>query len=100
MHLLGRDNPRNGSALQLIEFINSSKNGVGVYASLSDGALNAKDLVQKDEKYHLIIGPEGDFTEDEEMVFKEQNFKKLSLGSLRLRSETAAIAGIVALNSI
>lgn len=100
IHLFGRETSQKNPTMQLIEFINSYKDGVGVYASLGKDALSAKDLVQKGERYHLIIGPEGDFTMDEELVFKENNFKKLSLGSLRLRSETAAIAGIVALNSI
>ena len=40
----------------------------------------------------ILIGPEGDFSEDEVNKAIGQNFLPVSLGSSRLRTETAAIA--------
>jgi len=43
----------------------------------------------------LLVGPEGDFTEQEVSEAITSGFNPLGLGSMRLRSETAAIAGII-----
>lgn len=43
----------------------------------------------------FIVGPEGGFDEAEVALFKEKGAHLLSLGSQRLRSETAAITGVV-----
>lgn len=42
----------------------------------------------------LLVGPEGGYTESEIDYFTERGVESLSLGPTRLRSETAAIAGI------
>ena len=39
----------------------------------------------------LLIGPEGGFSEDEVLNFKEWGFHQVQLGNRRLRSETAAL---------
>lgn len=45
----------------------------------------------KNSSYLIIIGPEGDFSEEEINIAKENNFIPVSLGNARLRTETAAI---------
>ncbi len=40
----------------------------------------------------ILIGPEGDFTEDEIMLAKNSGFIPITLGNSRLRTETAGIA--------
>ena len=45
----------------------------------------------------IVIGPEGDFTDKEVTMALENNFKPVSLGKSRLRTETA---GIVATHSV
>ena len=45
----------------------------------------------KNEDVNIIIGPEGDFTSSEIDFAKEQGFIPVSLGSKRLRTETAAL---------
>ena len=40
----------------------------------------------------LLIGPEGDFTDEEYTYARESNFSSASLGNNILRVETAAIA--------
>ncbi|NOZ75798.1 MAG: 16S rRNA (uracil(1498)-N(3))-methyltransferase [FCB group bacterium] len=42
----------------------------------------------------ILVGPEGDFTEEELETIKSNGFQSVSLGSRRLRSETAAIAAL------
>lgn len=39
----------------------------------------------------VLIGPEGDFTQEEVALATEQGFKPISLGDTRLRSETAGL---------
>ena len=48
----------------------------------------------------ILIGPEGDFTPDEIQLALTADFKPVSLGSRRLRTETAALAGCFAFNLI
>jgi 16S rRNA (uracil1498-N3)-methyltransferase len=54
-------------------------------------------LTQPFSKAILLIGPEGDFSEKEIIMAKENGFKAVSLGHTRLRTETAALAGAVVL---
>ena len=42
----------------------------------------------------ILVGPEGDFTEEEITYILESGFKPVSLGKRRLRSETAASAAV------
>ena len=48
----------------------------------------------------ILIGPEGDFTPNEIKVATDNNFKPVSLGEKRLRTETAAIMVIGAFNYV
>ncbi len=45
----------------------------------------------------ILIGPEGDFTEDEIQAATRQNYIPVSLGETRLRTETAGIVAAVLL---
>ena len=49
------------------------------------------------KKTVLLIGPEGDFSEHEILLAKENGFTSVSLGNTRLRTETAALTGAVIL---
>lgn len=46
----------------------------------------------------ILIGPEGDFTDDEIRLALSAGCKPVSLGSRRLRTETAALAACLAFN--
>jgi len=39
----------------------------------------------------ILIGPEGDFSEDEIEIALENDYKTITLGENRLRTETAAL---------
>ena len=50
-----------------------------------------KDEVKPNQKYTLLIGPEGDFSTQEINLALSNKFIPVSLGNTRLRTETAAI---------
>lgn len=50
-----------------------------------------KPVPLDEEKYLLVVGPEGGFSEKERAVFDKMNVNRYSLGDKRLRTETAAI---------
>jgi 16S rRNA (uracil1498-N3)-methyltransferase len=52
-----------------------------------------KNAFEINEKYTLLIGPEGDFSSKEIDLAISKGFKPVSLGHTRLRTETAAIVG-------
>jgi 16S rRNA (uracil1498-N3)-methyltransferase len=61
-----------------------------------------KNLAKAGKSYGALIGPEGDFTNEEVDLAIANNWQKVSLGPTRLRTETAALAAgltLVLLNS-
>jgi 16S rRNA (uracil1498-N3)-methyltransferase len=50
--------------------------------------------------YIVLIGPEGDFTQDELEMAEEHGFEAVSLGKTRLRTETAGFVACTLLNVI
>jgi len=66
----------------------------GVRESISSNGSDSSSSENKEEQYGLIIiGPEGDF-DDDEMKALMDTCETISLGDLRLRTETAAIASL------
>lgn len=59
-----------------------------------------KDLVTRQNRYLILIGPEGDFSKEELALAQQQQFSKVSLGPNRLRTETAGLAACHILNLI
>ena len=53
-----------------------------------------KELSNPMKSQLIVVGPEGDFTLEELKLADENNFKMISLGQNRLRTETACIVGI------
>lgn len=49
-------------------------------------------VTTKGKEYHVLVGPEGDFTSEESELLKKNNWKPFSLGKSILRTETAGIA--------
>lgn len=46
----------------------------------------------------ILIGPEGDFSEEEIIFARAHGFREISLGPSRLRTETAALASVMAVS--
>lgn len=56
-----------------------------------------KDFIQKNTSKIILIGPEGDFTQEEIQAAIKNNYIPVSLGETRLRTETAGIVAAVLL---
>lgn len=56
------------------------------------------DLQIPDKRYTILIGPEGDFTPEEIGLALKSDYKPLTLGNTRLRTETAALAACFEVN--
>lgn len=57
-----------------------------------------KELYKKGEPVLILIGPEGDFTVEEVKMALDKGYEQISLGSSRLRTETAALYACTAVN--
>lgn len=57
-----------------------------------------KDVIRKGEDALVLIGPEGDFSEEEVKKAIENGFTPISLGKSRLRTETAALVACHIMN--
>ena len=57
-----------------------------------------KDVLRKGEDALVLIGPEGDFSEEEVKKAIENGFLPISLGKSRLRTETAALVACHIMN--
>jgi 16S rRNA (uracil1498-N3)-methyltransferase len=59
-----------------------------------------KDVLKPGEEATILIGPEGDFSEEEVKAAKDAGFVAVSLGNSRLRTETAALVACHTFNLI
>ncbi|RYD58784.1 MAG: 16S rRNA (uracil(1498)-N(3))-methyltransferase [Sphingobacteriales bacterium] len=57
-------------------------------------------MLNRDKGTILLIGPEGDFTEEEVTLCEAKGYMGISLGEQRLRTETAAMAACAYFNLI
>jgi 16S rRNA (uracil1498-N3)-methyltransferase len=83
------------SALEQVE--SQFPSAARLVCSLGEGAKNLTDSVSTYSCAALVIGPEGDFAPAEVQLLAERQYQPVSLGDLRLRSETACIAAVSAL---
>ncbi len=70
--------------------------GDGIKASLMETVYPIKDQ----SMISVLIGPEGDFSEDEVATILQKGAKAVSLGNSRLRTETAALYCAIMLNGL
>lgn len=59
-----------------------------------------KDALEKGSSATILIGPEGDFSEEEVQKARKSGFLKVSLGETRLRTETAGIMAAAIFNIV
>jgi len=76
------------------EFIISADQGIRMIAHCNKGSERYRmdRIYEKGRDAVILIGPEGDFTEEEIRLAVENGFKPVDLGNSRLRTETAGIA--------
>ena len=82
-------------AISLKDFIKSNENkGVLLIAHCEEtGRKSMKEMILKEAEITLLIGPEGDFSENEIKLALDNSYIPVTLGETRLRTETAAIVG-------
>lgn len=74
--------------------------------SVSNNDVTAKDFlksvkaIEKHSKVMIMVGPEGGFSEKEELLAFKNGFKPISLGRRVLRAETASIASLSVLATL
>ena len=93
--------PKLNSIISFNDFITNSKYQNKYIAHCNDGdKLHLKDSIQKNNDTLILIGPEGDFSPEEVTKAKENGFKEISLGTSRLRTETAGIVACHIVNLV
>lgn len=70
------------------------------YILLPGGATTLHKLAPPQQECTLLIGPEGGFTEEEARQAQQTGFIPVSLGSRLLRTETAALAALSAIQTL
>lgn len=86
-------------AIKLKDFLKKPFDGHKLMAHCMDEEKAfIKDFYQPEGRYLILIGPEGDFSPAELQIAQEHNFKGISLGDSRLRTETAALASCFEVN--
>jgi 16S rRNA (uracil1498-N3)-methyltransferase len=76
------------------DFIIRDRPGISMISHCNESYKRNKisDVYCREEMATILIGPEGDFTEEEILKASKFNFLPVHLGKSRLRSETAGIA--------
>jgi 16S rRNA (uracil1498-N3)-methyltransferase len=93
--------PRINSLLKLEEYVNRQYEGAAFIAWCETDTkkiLPRSLTTSPPHHFTILIGPEGDFTHREVSMALEKGFQPLSLGSSRLRTETAALYVCAAIN--
>jgi 16S rRNA (uracil1498-N3)-methyltransferase len=84
--------PKLNPAISFKEFIKQKNEGLNLIAHCEEtDKKSLKEVLKPNENVTILIGPEGDFSDKEIALALENNFKPVTLGNTRLRTETAAI---------
>ena len=84
--------PKINEPIALKDFLKKEFTGQKFIAHCEDSEKNSlKNELKLKTNTLILIGPEGDFTANEIALAKENTFSPISLGTSRLRTETAAI---------
>lgn len=90
--------PKLNEAVSFKNFINKDIEGNLFIAHCENSKKETlKNALKKVKNLTLLIGPEGDFSDKEITLALKNNYKAVSLGNSRLRTETA---GVVAVHSV
>lgn len=95
--------PRLNEPVTLREFLNKSSNTGNQFIAWLDKnneQLHLKKRITVNKPATILIGPEGDFSLQEVESAKAKGFVPISLGSSRLRTETAALAACFIANLV
>ena len=85
---------------RLIDFIKTfPEDGKIIFCDINSNSNDLKNKLPKKNPICILIGPEGDFSEEErQFIIKNKNVISITLAKNILRAETAAIASTTILN--
>ena len=92
--------PKVNNLTKLTDFVNNKDSDFSYFIAHCENDTTKsefKKFIKNQKKICILIGPEGDFTTEEINLAKENDFKPVSLGKTRLRTETA---GVIACHTI
>ncbi len=90
--------PKLNEALSFKDFVSIQSSSNKFICSCEVGKdVLLKNLYHRNSDVVILVGPEGDFSKEETEAAKKSDFKMVSLGGSRLRTETA---GVIACNTI
>jgi len=78
--------------IRIDDFINRAGEDVKMIACCEGDRQLIRNCYKPGQKALILIGPEGDFTEEEVNLAKNAGFMPVTLGESRLRTETAGVA--------
>jgi 16S rRNA (uracil1498-N3)-methyltransferase len=91
--------PKLNDMISFSEFIKQPFDGQKFIAHCYPGEKPLlRDVVKSGVNATLMIGPEGDFSEEEVVEAMAHGWQPISLGNTRLRTETAALVGMHIIN--
>jgi 16S rRNA (uracil1498-N3)-methyltransferase len=83
----------------LSQFLKQPFNGQKFIAHCDEGEkISLAQSIEKQNRYLILIGPEGDFTPAEVDAALQNGYKAITLGESRLRTETAALEACFEVN--
>jgi 16S rRNA (uracil1498-N3)-methyltransferase len=84
--------PKLNEAISLKDFLKRKNEGLQLIAHCEETDKNTlKSVLKPNESITMLIGPEGDFSEKEIALALDSKYIPVSLGTTRLRTETAAV---------
>lgn len=84
--------PRLNEPVKFKTFVSAISTGQKFIAHCNAGEkFPLRDLLIRDTRYTILIGPEGDFTTEEVNISTQKGYITVTLGEARLRTETAAL---------
>ena len=84
--------PQLNEAVTFKEFLKKQNEGLQFIAHCEEtDKKTLKSVLVKNQNITILIGPEGDFSQKEIALALENNYTPITLGTTRLRTETAAI---------
>ncbi len=93
--------PKVNAAISFKNFLKQTTEDVKMIAHCLDAQKQAiADVIVPHQKYLILIGPEGDFSPEEIELALQSEFKPVTLGDTRLRTETAGLAACFEVNFI
>ena len=92
--------PKLNNAINLSDFICKKREENKFIAHCNEGVKIELSKEKIEGEILILIGPEGDFTSKEIEKAEKNNFNPISLGTSRLRTETAGIVAVHTINLI